>query len=72
MKLLLSILAIWSITGIIFYWSMFFKTVKRQPQKIVFYILSGPIFWITAPLVIVFDFIAEKVFGPLHDWLTKE
>jgi hypothetical protein len=73
MKLLiLAIAAVWSVIGLVFYWSMFFKSVKRQPQKIVFYIICGPVFWITAPLILVLDFIAEKVFGPLYNWLTKE
>lgn len=72
MKLLSVILLFWSILGVIFYSTMFFKSVKRIPQKIVFFILCGPVYWIVAPMVTVLDFIAEKFFGPLYNWLTKE
>jgi hypothetical protein len=51
---------------------MFFKTIKKLPQKIVFFILCGPLFWLIAPIVFVMDLIAEKLFGPLYNWLTKE
>jgi len=51
---------------------MFFKKVNRQPQKTVFYILCGPLFWIVSLAFMAFDFIAQKLFGPFYDWLTKE
>jgi hypothetical protein len=72
MKLIPALLLFWSIFGVIFYGTMFFKSVKRQPQKIVFFILCGPLYWIVAPVFIAFEKLAEKVFEPFYNWLTKE
>jgi hypothetical protein len=70
--ILLSFFALWTVFGVAFYFFMPDKGVKKQPQKIVFYFLSGPLVWIFGPIIFLLDFIAEKIFEPLYKWLTKE
>lgn len=70
--ILFSFLALWTVFGVAFYFFMPDKGVKKQPQKIVFYFLSGPLVWIFGPAIFLLDFIAEKIFEPLYKWLTKE
>lgn len=79
MKIILAILVIWTIISLIFYWTMFNKTVRKTPQNIVMCLLSGPIvilfipiIWLLfIPIILTIDFFTEKIFDPLYKWLKK-
>ena len=64
-------LAIWSMFGAIFFLFMFGK-VKLPTQKVILLVMGGPLVWIFAPAIKLLDFISEKAFEPMYNWLTKE
>ena len=60
-------IAIWALLGAVFF-IVFSSTVKKQPQKIVFYALCGPLVWIGELLAPVLVECLIKFF----DWLTEK
>lgn len=61
------LIAIWALLGAVFFIA-FSSTVKKQPQKIVFYALCGPLVWIGVLLGPVLTQFLTKFF----DWLTEK
>ena len=61
------LIAIWALLGAVFF-IVFSSTVKKQPQKIVFYALCGPLVWISVLLAPVLVECLIKFF----DWLTEK
>ena len=64
-------LFIWAFLGGIFYIYMFNK-VSLPYQRVVLWIVSGPLLWVLTPVFKGLDIFAEKVFEPFYKWLTKE
>lgn len=62
---------IWSIIGAIMYAIMMDK-VKLNPQKIVLFVVSGPLMWISLPLSLAVGKVTVKIFDPFYIWLTKK
>jgi hypothetical protein len=62
---------IWALIGP-FYYLFVSSKVKFKVQKVVLFIVGGPFLWIGLPLFFVLEKVSEKVFEPLHKWLTKE
>lgn len=70
--ILFTLLAAWSLFGVIFYLSIN-DEIPNFWKKQLARVISGPIVWIIAlfgVLFIVFDWFVEKNFG-LMDWLKK-
>ena len=65
--MILYLIAIWALLGAVFF-IVFSSTVKKQPQKIVFYALCGPLVWIGELLAPVLVECLIKFF----DWLTEK
>ena len=61
------LIAIWALLGAVFF-IVFSSMVKKQPQKIVFYTLCGPLVWIGVLLAPVLTQFSIKFF----DWLTEK
>jgi hypothetical protein len=61
----------WTLIGPLYYLYVSSK-VKRTTQKLVLFLVSGPFIWVGLPLFFVLEKLSEKVFEPLHNWLTKE
>ena len=61
------LIAIWALLGAVFF-IVFSSMVKKQPQKIVFYTLCGPLVWIGVLLAPVLVECLTKFF----DWLTEK
>jgi len=70
--ILLSFFAVWAVIGVGFYLFMADKIIKKLPQKIAFYFISGPLVWVFSPIILLMDFISEKIFEPVYKWLTNE
>jgi hypothetical protein len=61
------LIAIWALLGAVFFIGVS-SMVKKQPQKIVFYTLCGPLVWIGVLLAPVLVECLIKFF----DWLTEK
>lgn len=64
-------LATWSFFGTIVYLFMSGK-VKLPTQKVILFVMGGPLVWTFAPIILLLDLISEKVVEPLYIWLTKK
>jgi len=70
--MILSFFAVWAVVGVGFYFFMVDKIIKKKLQEITFFFISGPLVWIFLPIILLMDFISEKVFEPIYKWLTRE
>lgn len=61
----------WSCSGLFFYVITAGK-VKKQFQKIVRMILSGPLIWFLIPASWGLDIAYSRLLIPFYRWLTKE
>jgi hypothetical protein len=71
MKLLYTLAAIWGVFGLLLNMFLIWR-VKRTTQKVVLFLISGPLVWFITPIIMFFDLISEKVVLPVYNWLTKE
>jgi len=70
--MILSFFAVWAVVGVGFYLFMIDKIIKKKPQEIAFFVISGPLVWVFLPIIRLMDFMSEKLFEPIYRWLTQE
>jgi hypothetical protein len=61
-----------SLIGAVIYFYMLNKHVTRQPQKVVLFLMGGPLIWAVFSLAILIRFIETKIVTPFEGWLTKQ
>jgi len=71
-KIFIAILISTWLLGSVFYYGYMYSKVKLPIQKVVLFIIGGPLIWIVLPLFFILEKLAETVFESLHNWLTKE